>query len=77
MDVPDSALFCNRDWDPVYLRDIFESDFNDFSDLLCSDVNYMDLLSHVEEVEHYCPIVENKSLDDETLCKAVEGIERE
>ena len=77
MDVPDSTLFCNHDWDPLYLRGIFDTEFNDFSDLWCSDINDMDLLSHVEQVEHYCPIVEDISLDDETLCKAVEGIERE
>ena len=65
MDVPDSALFCNRDWDPLYLRGIFDTEFNE---LWCSDINDMDLLSHVEQVERYCPIVEDISLDDETLC---------
>ena len=77
MDVSDSALVANHDWDPLYLHDIFEVDFNDLSDLWSSNISDMELIQHVECVETYSPIVEDISLDDNTLCKAVEKIEHE
>ena len=77
MDVSDGELLCNRDWDPSYLHSIFSSEFDDLLDLWDSSINDMELVKHVECVEKYCPIVEDISMDDDTLCKAVEGIEKE
>ena len=77
MDVSDSELLCNRDWDPSYLHSIFSNDFDECLDLWANSINDMDLVKHVESVEKYCLIVEDISIDDETLCKAVEGIEKE
>ena len=78
MDVPDACLWNKRDWDPSYLRKIFSHDFYEFSELW-SDKNIKDteLVKQVEMVEKYSPIVEDISLDDETLCTAVEKIEDE
>ena len=36
-----------------------------------------DLVSEVEKIERYCPVMEDISLDDRTLCTAVEGIENQ
>ena len=77
MDVTDASLVCNRDWDPSYLSTISDVVSYDTADFLDSSISGMDLLSHVESVERYCPIVEDISLDDETLCQAVEQIETE
>ena len=77
MDLPECALVCNRDWDPCYLKDIFYVSFDDCSDLWSDSFTDMDLLEHVECVEQYCPVVEDISLDDSTLCEAVEQIENE
>ena len=77
MEVTDASLLCNHDWDPSYLTTIFDVDFFDTADFLDSSISDMELLSHVESVERYSPIVEDISLDDETLCKAVERIETE
>ena len=77
MDVSEAALVCNKDWDPSYLRDIFDSDFHDFSELWANSVGDMELLHDVESVERYCPEVEDISLDDESLVNAVTEIENE
>ena len=77
MDVSDRSLVCNRDWDPAYLSEIFVTDFEEFPDLWDSNITDMDLVSHVEKVERYCPIVEDISVDDDRLCQAVEAIEKE
>ena len=70
-------LFDNLDWDPLYLSFIFLQDFNDMSDLWnCEVVSDRELLE-VSETSHYCPIVEDISMDDSTLCAAVEQIEKE
>ena len=37
----------------------------------------MDLVKAAESVEKYSPLVEDISLDDSTLCEAVEQIENE
>ena len=77
MDVPDCALVCNQDWDPAYLSSIFDSEFDNSNDFLSDSISDMDLVEHVEEMERYCPVVEDISLDDVTLCEAVEQIEQE
>ena len=51
MDLPECALFCNHDWDPCYLKDIFDVSFDECSDLWSDSITDMDLLEHVECVE--------------------------
>ena len=75
--VSDSVLFANRDWDPVYLSSIFDEEFYDFKDLWSAEIQDSDLLIAMENYEKYSPIVEDISLDDSTLCTAVEQIEAE
>ena len=79
MDANDSNFIENRDWDPLYLSSIFDSDFCEISDLWVDsmDVTDQDLVKHVENVERYSPIVEDISLDDDILCTAVEKIEEQ
>ena len=77
MELADSILVHNRDWDPSYLSSIFEGDFFDFSDLWINDMDDKELMDSVNEVERYCPIVEDISLDDDQLYSAVETIEAE
>ena len=75
MEVLDSILWRNRDWDPAYLSEIFSEDFYEFSELWKSGNTTGTEL--VKEVEKYCPIVADLSMDDETLCSEVEKIETE
>ena len=75
MDICDSLLLRNRDWDPAYLASIFDTEFSDCLDLWSSDMEDNELLEVVKHVETYCPIVEDISLDDSELCSAVEEIE--
>ena len=77
MEVSDHILSINRDWDPGYLMDIFAQDFYEFNDLWKSSVDDCSLVEQVEKLEKYEPIVEDISIDDETLCTAVENIENE
>ena len=38
MDISDSLLSSNRNWDPSYLSEIFQEDFYEFSELWSSNV---------------------------------------
>ena len=75
MEISDSFLACNRDWDPMYLSTIFDMDFYDFNELWGNSVNDSELVDAVRNVETYRPIVEDISMDDSELCVAVESIE--
>ena len=77
METRDVHLLCNRDWDPEYLACIFEVEFNDYSEMWCSDIDDSELICAIERVEKYSPIVEDISMDDIELCSAVEKIEEE
>ena len=77
MELCDSHLWVNRDWDPVYLSSIFDADFNDYSDLWDNNISDLELITSVERMETYCPIVEDISMEDSELCLAVEQIETE
>ena len=77
MDVPDSVIVWNRDWDPIYLGDLFREDFYDFKELWQSNVNDADLVMESNRLERYCPITEDISIEDTVLCDAVEKIEEE
>ena len=77
MEISDGIFVRNRDWDPSYLRDIFQEDFYEFSDLWKSSVKDVELVEEVNKVERYCPVTEDISLDDDTLCQAVENVEEE
>ena len=75
MDISDTILWQNQDWDPCYLSSIFDVDFNDFSDLWTNNMSDLELVEAVKDVESYSPIVEDISLDNTELCSAVEKIE--
>ena len=77
MDSCDSDLLSNRDWDPVYLRELFTEDFYEFKDLWKSNVNDMELVEHSQKVECYVPIVEDISVEDDVLCSAMDEVEKE
>ena len=77
MEVSDRHLLDNRNWDLCYLKDIFDIDFNDSSELWINDIDDMELVQVANDVERYSPIVEDISMDDTELCKAVEKIEEE
>ena len=70
-------LVRNMDWDPSYLKELFSEDFYEFSEMWYSDVNDRDLVVEVEGVEHYSPVTEDITLEDDELCRAVEKIEHE
>ena len=77
MDVSDAVIWRNKDWDPSYLLDIFTEDFYNFDELWDNSLSDSDLVEVVSKMERYCPVVEDISMDDEELCKAVEQIEYE
>ena len=68
--------FCQKimDWDPSYLSQSLSEDFFEFSDLWVRNSLDMELF---KEVEKYSPIVKDISMDDQTLCTAMEKIENE
>ena len=73
MDLSDRIFMANRDWDHAYLKSIFTQDFYEFRELWHSNVGDTELL----RAECCSPIVENISLDDDTLYEAVAEIENE
>ena len=75
MDISDSVYIRNLDWDPSYLKSIFDIEFDNYSDLWCSEMDDTELVNTVTELEKYFPIVEDISLDDIDLCNAVEKVE--
>ena len=77
MELADETLSTHRDWDPIYLSDIFGQDFYDFDHLWRSNMGDQDLVHAIEVIERYNPLVEDISLDDDTLYEAVEDIEVE
>ena len=77
MEVPDCDFMTNFDWDPAYLKQLFTQDFYDFRELWNSNIPDEDLVTEMNKVERYSPIVEDISLDDTVLCTAVEKIEQE
>ena len=77
MELSDSYLCLNCDWDPSYLHSIFDKSFDDCSELWINEVEDSALIREMEHLEHYCPIVEDMSIEDEVLCNAAEQIENE
>ena len=77
MELTDRIFSANRDWDPSYLRYIFSQDFYEFHDLWHSNVCDKELVKEAERTEHYSPVVEDISMDDDTLYEAVAQIEHE
>ena len=72
----DIDLLSCLDWDPCYLETIFSVDFFDMSDLWNTEnVTDSELLEMVEKSDVYNPILEDITLDDEELCRAVTAIE--
>ena len=72
----DVDLISNQDWDPTYLASIFSEDFYDMADHW-NGPSYVsdDVLLNSTNNDKYCPIVEDISLDDDTLRSHVEEIE--
>ena len=70
-------LSCNLDWDPSYLLLIFYQDFYDMSELwnASSSISDSDILKAM--YQKYSPIIEDISIDDDSLCEAVEAIENQ
>ena len=79
MDLMDRVFCTNKDWDPTYLQYIFSQDFYEFRELWHNWIGDNELVKAVEKVERepYKPIVEDISMDDNTLYTAVEQIEKE
>ena len=77
MELSDSELWINRDWDPVYLSELFTEEFEECTDLWSNDLTDVELLKGVEIMEKYSPIVEDISIEDDVLCSAVARIEEE
>ena len=73
----DSIFLANRDWDPSYLKQIMPDDFYDFSKLWKIITSDNELLQASTTIDKYCPVVEDISMDDVTLCEAVEKIKKE
>ena len=71
-------IFVNLDWDPCYLESIFNQDFYEMAELW--NEGYVEdscLLEAIEKNEVYQPVVEDISLDDHILHRAVEKIKAE
>ena len=64
-------ILLNLDWDPHYLRSIFDQDFYDMSSLWTSDYIIDKELVVSAKDEVYCPIVKDISIDDNVLVQAV------
>ena len=75
MELSDAHFTCNRDWDPSYLKSIFDTDFYEYSDLWSNSMDDSEILDVATFGEPYQPIV--ISMDDNELCSAVEKIESE
>ena len=78
MDIADHVFVTNLDWDPQYLMECVTQEFYDFTE------HWQNCLSDKELIDgerprpgSYCPLVEDISLDDDTLYEAVEQIEQE
>ena len=67
MEFSDVSLMVNRDWDRLYLKSIFDVEFDDFSHLWGNSISDMELVNAVEEIERYSPIVEDISMDNNEL----------
>ena len=74
IELSDEVLSKNIEWDPSYLSQSMSEDFFEFSDLWVRNSLDMEL---VKEVEKYSLIVKYISIDDETLCTAMEKIGNE
>ena len=79
MELSDRVFSANRDWDPSYLKYIFSQDFYEFRELWTSNVGDTELIeaSNASDVKRYSPVVEDISMDDDTLYEAVSQIENE
>ena len=77
MEFSDDIFSTNRDWDPSYLRQLFNDSFDNLSSLWINGVEDSVLIDEMEKYESYQPIVEDISLEDEVLCTAVQKIEEE
>ena len=51
MDLADTLIISNRDWDPSYLSELFSEDYHDFPELWSSNMSDSQLIQEVEKVE--------------------------
>ena len=80
MELSDRIFFTYRDWYPQYLREIVSQDFYDFTKHWQSSLADMELVEVAKKAMasgRYCPLIEDISLDDDTLYDAVTQIESE
>ena len=77
MEVSDGILMCNKDWDPSYLRMLFDEDFYEFNNLWTSNVSDKEIITAEQSTSKYVPIVEDISIEDEVLCNAVDQVEKQ
>ena len=80
MELSDRIFCIDRDWDPQYLREMISQNFYEFSDLWQNGICDKELVGAVDRAmatERYCPVVEDISIDDDTLYEAVAQKERE
>ena len=71
MEIADRMFVMNRDWDPIYLRELITQDFCDFWDLWHTTFCNMELMKAAERVDRHAPVMEDICLDATTLCQAV------
>ena len=72
-------FYTNHDWDPQNLRELVCQDFYDFKEYWQSSVADTEFVTKDEKTmatERYSLLVEDISLDDDTLYEAVTQIER-
>ena len=80
MELSDRIFVTNHDWDLQYLKELVTQDFYDFRELWQSSICDKELVRATEmakATEKYSPLVEDISLDDDTLYEAVQQIENE
>ena len=80
MELLDRIFVTNHDWVPQYLREVVAQDFYDFRELWQSSICDKELVRATEmakAMKKYSPLVEDISLDDDTLYEAVQQIENE
>ena len=80
MELSDRIFYTNHDWDPQYLRELVCQDFYEFQEHWQSSLGDKELIAESDRAmatEQYTPLMEDISLDDDTLYEAVSQIERE
>ena len=67
MDIADCVFVTNLDWDPQYLMECVTQDFYDFTEHWQNCLSDKELIDGQRPGPQYCPVVEDISLDDDTV----------